>query len=342
MARVYKVVICGCGGIAGAKYDATKGRSDIEYVGLVDIDIGRARKRAADFHLDGVPVGTDLSAMIEKTRPDIVFDCTVPEAHAPVTINALERGCHVLGEKPLADTMENARRMIAAAKKAGKVYAVTQNRRHQAEIRALAKFLASGELGRVTTVQSTFLLGAHFGGFRDRMEHVLLLDMAIHSFDQARLVMGADARTAYCHEWNPAGSWYDHDASAVAIFEMTGGIVYTYQGSWCAEGLNTSWECDWRIMCERGSVAWDGGSTLKAVKVVKTAGFISELTPVTIPVTPIAPEKSGQGGVVDEFIAALEEGRDPETVCTDNIKSLAMVHAAIGSADEGRKVDVER
>jgi predicted dehydrogenase len=258
-----------------------------------------------------------------------------------VTLTALSHGCHVLGEKPLADTMDNARMMIAKAKETGKVYAVVQNRRYMGAMRALSRFLASGELGRVTTVQSTFLIGAHFGGFRDHMKHVLILDMAIHSFDQARLIMGADAKTAFCREWNPAGSWYDHDASAVAIFEMTDGIVYTYQGSWCAEGLNTSWECDWRIMCEHGSAAWDGGANLRAEKVVKTGGFTSEIVPVEIPLVDLPPEKSGHNGVVDEFLAALNEGRAPETICTDNIKSLAMVHAAIKSATEGCTVDVE-
>ena len=52
-----------------------------------------------------------------------------------------------------------------------------------------------------------------------------------------RLLTAADPVSVYCHEWNPAGSWYDHDASAVAFFEMSDGLVYTYRGSWCAEGL---------------------------------------------------------------------------------------------------------
>ena len=335
----YKAVLVGCGGICGTKVRASKARDDIEIIGLVDIDPARVEKRAKDFELEDAEQGTDLAKVLEKTKPDIVFDCTVPEAHASVTITALEHGCHVLGEKPLADTMENARKMIEASKKAGKVYAVTQNRRHLANIRALTKYLASGDIGGITTVHSTFLVGAHFDGFRARMRHPLLLDMAIHSFDQARLIMGAEAKTAYCHEWNPSGSWYDHDGSAVAIFEMTGGAVYTYQGSWCSEGMNTSWECEWRVVCENGSAVWDKGG-VRAEKVADKSKFISEVTPVEIPVEELGEGKGGQFGVVDEFIAALNEGRDPETVCTDNIKSLAMVHAAIDSAGKGCKVDV--
>ena len=59
-----------------------------------------------------------------------------------------------------------------------------------------------------------FFIGAHFGGFRDEMAHVLLLDMAIHTFDQARKILGADPVSVYCHEFNPAGSWYAGASSA--------------------------------------------------------------------------------------------------------------------------------
>ena len=50
------------------------------------------------------------------------------------------------------------------------------------------------------------------------MPHVLLLEMAIHTFDAARLILGADPVSVYCKEWNPPGSWYKQNASAVAIF----------------------------------------------------------------------------------------------------------------------------
>ena len=137
-----------------------------------------------------------------------------------------------------------------------------QNRRYDLQIRRLREFLASDALGPVTTVNCDFYIGAHFGGFRDHMKHVLLLDMAIHTFDQARCLAQADPVAVYCHEWNPVSSWYDHDASAVVVFEMTGGLVYTYRGSWCSEGLNTTWESDWRIVGTKGSVSWDGAHGL--------------------------------------------------------------------------------
>jgi len=62
--------------------------------------------------------------------------------------------------------------------------------------------------------------------------------------DAARFITAADALSVFCHEWNPAGSWLDHEASAVAIFHMSGGIVYTYRGGWSTEGLNATSESD--------------------------------------------------------------------------------------------------
>ena len=172
------------------------------------------------------------------------------------------------------------------------------------------------------------------------MLHVLLLDMAIHSFDQARLISGADPVAVYCREWNPKGSWYDHDASAIAVFEMSNNIVYTYRGSWCSEGLNTSWECEWRAIGTHGSALWNGADGFRAQVVEQTGGFISKLADVPVVVSDAA-KKGGHGGCIREFLDCVIAGKTPETVGTDNIKSLAMVFGAIKSAATGKRVKIE-
>jgi predicted dehydrogenase len=272
----------------------------------------------------------------------MVFNCTIPEAHAKVTLGALAHGCHVLSEKPLADSMENARRMVAAAEQAGKLFAVIQNRRYHASIRRLARFLRSSNIGQITTLDSDFYIGAHFGGFRDHMQHVLLLDMAIHTFDAARLIAGADPVSVYCKEWNPAGSWYDHDASAVAVFELQAAsqppLVYTYRGSWCAEGLNTTWECDWRVIGTRGSVTWDGAEAFSAQVISETGAFRSEYDDVEIPPLEPGDRIGAHAGQIADFCDCVRTGRMPETTGADNIKSLAMVFGAIESAAQGREI----
>ncbi len=189
-------------------------------------------------------------------------------------------------------------------------------------------------------MQSNFFIGAHFGGFRDRMRHVLLLDMAIHTFDAARLITGADPESVYCHEWNPEGSWYDHDASAVAVFEMTGGIVYAYQGSWCAEGAGTSWEAEWRVVGTRGTAVWDGRDALWAEAPQAKKAFIRRVKRTEIPAKAPVKQIGGHGGVIGEFLDRVRSGKTPETAAADNIKSLAMVHGAIEAAAKKARVRI--
>jgi predicted dehydrogenase len=309
-------------------------------VGLVDLRKEAARQRANEYGLDDVLVSTDLTATLDTTSPDVVFDCTAPEAHVDVTLEALHHGCHVLGEKPMADSLDSARRMVAAAQETGRTYAVMQNYRFYAGLRRLQRFVASGAIGPVTTIHSDFYIGAHFGGFRDRMQHVLLLDMAIHTFDAARAITGADPVSVYCKEWNPSGSWFERDGSAVAVFEMTQGIVYTYRGSWCAEGLNTPWNSEWRVIGENGSVVWDGKDGFRAQVVAETGGFHSKWRDIEVP-APDDIKVDGHAGLIEDFCRCLETGATPETVCTDNIKSLAMVLGAVESAEGGELVEVQ-
>lgn len=336
-----RITLVGCGGMSGAWLRVATQMEEVELVGLVDISRESAERRAEEFGLKDAVIGTDLAQVLEATSPDVLFNCTVPEAHTVLNVQGLEHGCHVLCEKPMADSMENAHKAAEAAEKSGKILAIIQNRRYSPTIRRLRNFVDSGVIGPMTTVNSDFYIGAHFGGFRDQMEHVLLLDMAIHSFDQARLIMGADPVSVYCKEWNPSGSWYDHDASAIAVFEMSNGAVYTYRGSWCAEGLNTSWECDWRIIGENGTATWDGGGGFAAQKVAETGGFHSKWADVEIPPFDAGTKVGGHEGLIKEFVRCVQTGGTPETTYTDNIKSLAMVFGAIESAESGKEVKIE-
>lgn len=336
----YRVVLVGCGGISRTWVNAAQDYAGLKFVGLVDVNSEQARQLRAKFHLEHASVSANLGEMLATTGANMVFDCTIPEAHAVVTIEALQRGCHVLGEKPMAENMTQANKMLAAAQQSGKTYAVMQNRRYLDPIVRFREFLNSQAIGALTTINADFYLGAHFGGFRDAMEHVLLLDMAIHSFDQARYLSGADPISVYCHEWNPSGSWYRHGASAMAIFEMSNGVVFNYRGSWCAEGLNTSWECAWRAVGEKGTALWDGHDGINAECVVGKEGFLREQQSARIPDIPKL-SHIGHAGVIYDVLDSVKSGKIPQTICTDNIKSLAMVHAAIESATTGKKVMIK-
>jgi predicted dehydrogenase len=335
-----KAVLVGCGGISGAWFKPLTEMPDVQLVGLVDLVADNARRRAAEFDLPNAFISTDLDRALSAQHPDIVFDCTIPGAHHATTLTALRHGCHVLGEKPLADSMVHAREMVAAAQQSGKLYAVMQNRRYMEPTRRIRSFLASDAIGPLTTVNCDFYLGPHFGGFRDQMEHVLLLDMAIHTFDQARFMSGADPVSVYCKEWNPAGSWYAHGASAVAVFEMSNGVIYTYRGSWCAEGLPTSWEAEWRFIGTRGTLKWDGAQGFAAETAAPSGGFWANRHEIPVPPYTADVRFDGHASCIQEFVECVRNGTTPNTICTDNVKSLSMVFAAIESAETGQVVQI--
>lgn len=317
-------------------------RDDIEIVGLVDLNVKSAEALATEYFPEQMPlISSELDATLAELSPDVVFDCTVPVAHEHITLTALKAGCHVLGEKPLAPTMEAANRMVQAAKESGKLYAVIQNRRYLKNIWRIKQLLESGVLGEIHTVNADFYMGPHFGGFRDEMDNVLLLDMAIHTFDQARFVLGDPVcAKVFCHEYNPPGSWYAHGASAQAIFSFESGAVFNYRGSWAAEGLPTSWQSQWRIVGTKGTLTWDGDETINAEIVVGNEGFIHDTESVPVPDIDFKPEDEGHAGVIGAFLESIHNGTVPMTHCENNILSLAMVHGAIESAKTGIQVEL--
>ncbi|OEO30048.1 oxidoreductase [Devosia insulae DS-56] len=315
-------------------------RDRITIVGLNDINPDAAHRLAAEFGLSRAAVESDLDALLNGTRPDLLFDVVIPGARHDVVATALEHGCHVLSEKPMATSLADARALVALAAKAGKTHAVVQNRRYIAGARRIRGLIDSGALGELTALHADFFIGAHFGGFRDVMQNVLLLDMAIHTFDAARFMSGRDALAVYCLESNPRGSWYQHGAAANAIFELAGDATFTYRGSWAAEGANTSWESQWRIIGTRGTLLWDGLDGFAAHVVAGDEGFHRPLADLAVPEPADAGQTRGHASVIADFLRAIETGTPPETVGSDNINSLAMVFAAIESARTRQRVTI--
>jgi len=331
-------LIVGAGGMGRAWGRNLRDCAEVTIGGWVDIRPDVAAQAADEIGLADVYIGADLERALAEVRPDFVVDVTVPEAHHDVTLAALAAGVPVLGEKPMAASMEQARAMVAAAERAGKLYMVSQSRRYDARLHALRRLIVE-QIGELGILNSDFYIGAHFGGFRDEMASPLVLDMAIHTFDAARYLSGADPVAVYCEEFNPPWSWYHGNACATALFEMTGGLRYTYRGSWCAEGRHTSWEAEWRAVGPRGTATWDGHDAPVAEVVVGPGGFHADTEARS---APIAPEfASGIAGSLRDFLYALKTGATPMGECHDNIKSLAMVFGAIESAATGRRINIE-
>ncbi len=333
-----KALLVGAGGMGRAWAKNLTDNNDVALSGWVDIRADAAAQAADELGLSPLYTGDDLEKALESVRPDFVVDVTVPEAHHDVTLTALRAGVPVLGEKPMAASMAQARAMVAASEASGKLYMVSQNRRYDANLMALRRLIET-QVGPLGILNSDFYIGAHFGGFRDEMPSPLLLDMAIHTFDQARALSGADPVSVFCDEFNPGWSWYKGDVCANVLFEMTGGLRYTYRGSWCAEGSPTSWQGEWRAVGPHGTALWNGDHAPTAQIVVAPDGFESRTEPRAE--APDASIPTGITGSLRDFVHAMKTGDTPAGECHDNIKSLAMVFAAIESSREGRRVAVQ-
>jgi predicted dehydrogenase len=334
-------VLAGAGAMSRKWLDCIKTIGGVEIVGIVDLFPANAEKRAAEQGINP-DIGTDLKSMLSKHNPTIVLDVAIPAARHEIVSTALAAGAHVLSEKPMAETLDQARDLVSRSDAANRLHVVVQNRRYLEQLRRIRRLIASGAIGEVTGIHCDFFLDPQFGGFRESMAHVLLLDMAVHTFDAARFVADDTAVSVYAEEWNPKNSWYAQDSSAFASFRFQNGAVFTYRGSWCAPGLRTSWESAWRITGAKGSILWDGAADIRAeVALPHQAGtLLPDTQAIEVPALNLADRVGGHLGVITDFISAVCGGPVPETVGRENIKSLAMVLGAIDSVGQGRRVEI--
>ncbi len=333
-----RAIVIGAGGISAEWFKYLKAEK-VQVVAVVDLRKAAAEARIAEFKLKDAIATDSVSWALSHFKADFVVDLTTPESHCAVTCAALKAGFHVIGEKPMAASIIEARRMVHAAEISHGLYMVSQSRRWEPPHEGLAKAVASGKIGALTTVNCDFFLGAHFGGFRDHMQSPLILDMAIHHFDMARLISGKDPVGVYAKEFNPKGSWYRGDVAANCIFEMTDGVQFAYRGSWCSEGFPTSWAGNWRIIGERGTILYEYDQPPKAQVVAKEEGFMRPYKDIKVPIP--AMKHVRMHGALREMLHFLRTGEKPQTECHDNIKSFAMVMGAIESSRKGKPVTID-
>ncbi len=300
-----------------------------EHVAMVDINPSVIERQCARYGLDRKRCFTSLPQALSEVEADAVLDITPPRFHEEVAMQAFEAGLHVLSEKPLADSLEAARRIVERSERAGLVHMVAQNYRYSPPVQTLKAALAGGEMGRPAQVRVDFFKGPHFGGFRVEMDYPLIVDMAIHHFDMLRYLLDAEPTAVFGRTWNPSWSWFKGDASAFVLFDF-GDIHASYNASWCSNGAETPWNGNWRFECEKGVVE------LKDDRVY--------VTPVGRPsrqVPPVEMPLSGQSYLLAEFCRAIAEGHVPATSGRDNLKSLGMVFSTLRSFASGQLVRMD-
>lgn len=150
MSRTLKVAVIGCGGIARNKHlPSLVKQPQVEIVAFCDIVEERAVQAAAEYGVEGAKVFTDFRKLLSETDVEVVHVCTPNDSHAEITVASLESGRHVMCEKPMAKTSEQARQMLDAAKRTGKKLSIAYQNRFRSDSLYLKEMCEAGELGDI-------------------------------------------------------------------------------------------------------------------------------------------------------------------------------------------------
>lgn len=336
-----RVLVVGLGLVSRFWLPVLASRAGVVVAGVVEPDVARVEAARRDHGL-AAPGYTTLEQALVGCTCDVVANLTPPAAHRATIEQALEAGCHVLTEKPLALTFADARAVVELADSRGLMLGVMQNRRFQPAIRALAAGVAAGTIGEAAILCADMFMGpVHPASYLAAQESPLLLEMAVHTFDQARYLSGRDAVSVSCLEFNPPHSWYGGAAAAICTFELAGGVVFSYRGDWVAEGHPTSYDAAWRVSGARGTALWDGfGDPTFEVALPRTEPYGAAPVRRGSWRPGETRDATGHAACLDEMLDALEQGRPAETSGSDNLRSMGMVFAALESARERRVVDL--
>ncbi|MHC5033487.1 MAG: Gfo/Idh/MocA family protein [Planctomycetota bacterium] len=296
-----RLIQVGVGGFGETWLGRIQGDHTASLVGLVDTDPQALEAARDTTGLSGARCFEDYEAAMDTVEADAVLNVTPPAVHHGVALAAFKRGLHVLTEKPIADSMEHGRMMVAAASEAGCTLMVSQNYRFRPWARTMRQLLQSGQFGPPDNISVRFAKSLRLD--RDSelaMRHQLIRDMSIHHFDLMRAITGREALTVCAKAWQPQWS-------------------------------ETLWDGYWQVECPEGVIELRGDR----VHII-SADMPGQDTEVELQREP----SSGQTAALQEFQKAVEERREPETSGRDNLKSLVMCTATVESSRIGGPVNV--
>jgi predicted dehydrogenase len=328
-----RAVLAGLGGQGRKWSDLCRTHGGVDIVGFADPSDASRRRARTEWGVPEDRLFPSVPEALEKASPDFVLDVTPPTVHRDVALASFAAGLPILQEKPMSDRFADAREMVEAGSRAGRIHMISQQRRFDRQPRATRRMLEGGAIGRPGQLDIFFFVawadkpGTHYV----TEPWMFLLDMGCHHFDAMRYVLGADPLEARVISWNLPWGWHAGDASHVALFDFPDGVRAVQRATGCSNGKATPWSGDWRIEGPLGSITWEDG------RVVVTRAHRTE-NPRREEIELDPARQEGQAAVLDEFLAALREDREPECSARDNLVTMAMTFAAVESAKTGRVV----
>lgn len=297
-----QVGVIGCGGIANQKhFPALTSQADkCEIVAFCDILIERAEEAAKKYGIDGAKVYKDYNDLLSDPEIDVVHVCTPNVSHCPITVAAFGAGKHVLCEKPMAATTEDAKKMMDAWKKSGKKFTIGYQNRFRPDAQMLKRTCEEGKLGEV------YFAKAHavrrravptWGVFPDKSKQGggPLIDIGTHALDitlwcmdnyKPVSVMGSVfeklGHLPEAVEGNMFGPWdpetYEVEDSAFGFIKMENGATIFLESSW-ALNVKDSREAATTLCGTKAGAEMVGGMSSEGYDLVineTTGGVLTE------------------------------------------------------------------
>lgn len=330
-----KVAIIGAGLQARRRITPILDGKDHEVAWIVDLE---ERKAAALGSGTGAKIATSWRDAVSDPGVGIVLVLTYPDSHAEIAIAALESGKHVLCEKPLTRTLDEARALAATATRTGRVLKCGFNHRHHPAVLAAHKLVMAGEIGKPTFGRARYGIGGRTGiekEWRSDPRVVSggqLMEQGIHVVDLFRWFIGEVARvTGFTSttRW-PIAPLEDN---GFALLETTSGAICSVHSSL------TQWTnlFEFEVYGETGSVTIEGLGTSYGVEKLHVARHD--------PTGPFAKNtiefRGGDGSWKsewDELLRAIDERRAPLGSGDDGLRAMEIVDAVYSAARTGQAV----
>lgn len=335
-----KIGIIGCGKIAQTRHLPEYATNpDAKLVGYYDKISSRAVQMAEKY---GGKVYDSYYDLINDPEIDAVSVCVENRNHAEITNAALYAGKHVLVEKPMAVTLAECESMVAAAEFNGKHLMVGHNMRFDPVHRRAKELLEAGVIGDIITFRTTIGNAGPEGWSPDRDAWFFdkdkaamgaLSDLGIHKLDLLQYLTGqtvieTTAKVMTLNKHDDHGHFIGVDDNALCILRMNGGAVGTLAASWTVYGHECQSTC---LYGTKGiMLIYNNNNPAAPIEVRNLDGTSTTYN--------IPPETNS--GVIDEFVAALEQNREPEVSGREALSTMRAIFGSIKSSEIGRTVSV--
>lgn len=327
--------VIGCGSIAKHRHLPEYAQNEnVNIVAVCDPVEERAAEMAAKY---GATPYTNYEELLQNESIDAVSVCTPNYLHAPISIQALKAGKHVLCEKPMATSKEEAEAMIEAAKESGKKLMIAHNQRFVRSHEKARKLIETGEIGKIYSFRTAFGHPGPEGWSADGKDSWFFRkneaamgamgDLGVHKADLIRFLLGEEVVEVGAFVETSAKENTDVDDNATCILKTESGIVGTLAASW---SYNGSEDNSTIIYGEKGILRLEDDPNYSLIVQYRN-GEVAKYELGAI-------QSNDEGGqttshVIDHFISTILEDKEPPISGEEGMKSLMVILAAFKSAE---------